>query len=106
MVFSCFAVWAVLCIGGMMFFAFEKDVSRKRLYYPRYILFTGAAFILFVGLTTNWTSALFFFPFIALTMWLNIRVTRFCDGCGRAAINRSWWTTMEFCPHCGRKLPK
>jgi hypothetical protein len=51
-----------------------------------------------------WPATLLFVPFIGLITWLNIRMTRFCDGCGKILINQQWWTRMNFCPYCGRKL--
>ena len=51
-----------------------------------------------------WPAALLFLPFIAVIIWLNIRMMRFCDACGKMMINHQWWSTMNFCPYCGAKL--
>ena len=99
-------VWVALAAGGFMFFAFNKDVARKRLYFPRYVIGAGVLFGLIIAFMAPLPATLLFLPFIALISWLNIRMTRFCGGCGRLLINQQWWVRMKFCPYCGEKLPE
>lgn len=97
-------VWAALAVGGFMFFSFNKDVARKRLYFPRYVIGSGVLFGLVIALMAPRPAVLLFVPFIGLITWLNLRTTRFCGGCGRTLINQAWWSKMKFCPYCGEKL--
>lgn len=101
-----FVLWIALAVGGFLAFHLEKDVAQKRLYFPRYAIGTGALFALVIALMAPWPAALLFLPFIALISWLNIRMTRFCDGCGRMSINQLWWQKMNYCAYCGKKLPE
>lgn len=101
-----FVLWIALAIGGFLFFNLEKDAAQKRLYFPRFVVGAGALFALVIALIAPWPAALLFLPFIGLISWLNIRMTRFCDACGRTLINQQWWTKMSYCPYCGKKLPE
>lgn len=97
-------VWAALAVGGFVFFARNKDAARKRRYFPRLAIGAGALFALVIASMAPWPATLLFLPFIGVIAWLNIRMTRFCDGCGRTLINQAWWSKMNFCPYCGVKL--
>jgi hypothetical protein len=99
-----FAVWIALAAGGFLFFTSNKDVALKKRWFPRLAFGAGALFALVVFLMAPWPAALLFAPFIALITWMNIRMTRFCDACGRILINHQWWSKMNFCPYCGSKL--
>ncbi len=99
-------VWAALGLVSYLFFARNKDVALKKRIFPRLAIGAGAAFGLVISLMAPWPAVLLFFPFIGLITWLNIRMTRFCDGCGKMLINHQWWTTMNFCSHCGAKLSR
>ena len=99
-----FVVWAALGVGGFLFFTRTKDVARKKRLFPRLAIGAGVLFGLVIALMAPWTAVILFTPFIGLITWLNIRMTRFCDGCGKMLINHQWWTTMNYCSHCGAKL--
>ena len=103
---SFFAVWVVLSLGSVLFFTTSKDLALKKWVFPRLVAGSGAVFALLVGLTAPFPLFLFFAPFVALIVWLNIRMTRFCDACGRMLINHMWWSQMIYCPRCGAKLPE
>jgi hypothetical protein len=99
-----FFVWVALAIGGFVFFTTNKDAARKRRLFPRLAIGAGAAFGLVIAAMAPWPAALLFIPFIGVITWLNIRMTRFCDACGRTLINHAWWAKMNYCPYCGAKL--
>lgn len=101
-----FAVWAALALGGFLFFALNKDVALKRRLFPRLAIAAGVLFGGVIALMAPWPAFLLFVPFIALIVWLNIRMTRFCGACGKILINHQWWSTMNFCPYCGAKLAR
>ena len=100
-----FVIWIALSLGGTLFFVFSKDLALKKALFPRLTIGAGVLFGLAVATAAPWPAALLFAPFIALISWLNIRMTRFCDACGRMLINQMWWSKMAFCPYCGTKLP-
>lgn len=99
-----FFVWAALAVGGFLFFTLNKDVARKRRLFPRLVIGAGVLFALVIAFMAPWPAALLFIPFIGVISWLNIRMTRFCGGCGKILINHQWWSRMNFCPYCGAKL--
>jgi hypothetical protein len=82
----------------------NKDVALKKRIFPRMAIGAGAFFAAVIALMAPWKAVLLFAPFIALITWLNIRMTRFCGVCGKMLINHQWWSSMNFCPHCGAKL--
>jgi hypothetical protein len=97
-------VWAAFAIGGFLFFARNRDAARKRRYFPRLAIGAGVVFALVIAFIVPWPALFLFIPFIGVIVWLNIRMTRFCDACGRTLINQAWWSKMLFCPYCGEKL--
>src|SRR3569832_601005 len=93
-------LWRALAAGGFLIFQLEKDAAKKRRYFPRFAAGAGALFALMIALMAPLPAVLLFLPFIALITWLNIRLTKFCGGCGKTIINQQWWTTMSYCPYC------
>lgn len=98
------AAWAALTIGGFLFFARNKDAARRRAFFPRLAVGAGVLFGLLIAGTAPWPATLMFLPFIGIVTWLNVRMTRFCDACGRTLISQAWWAKINFCPYCGEKL--
>ena len=98
------AVWAALGIGGFVFFTRTKDIALKRRTFPRFVIGAGVLFGLVIAAMAPWPAVLLFTPFIGAITWLNIRMTRFCDACGKTLIHQMWWSKMNFCPFCGAKL--
>jgi hypothetical protein len=43
-------------------------------------------------------------PAIVLIGFLNLRVTFFCDGCGKMTQSQDWFSPTCYCPRCGHKL--
>jgi len=43
-------------------------------------------------------------PAVALITFLNLRSTRFCDGCGRTVYTQNLLKPARYCPHCGALL--
>jgi hypothetical protein len=101
-----FVIWAALAVGSLIFFTSNKDVALKKRVFPRLVIGSCAVFGLVIFIMAPWPAALLFAPFLALIAWLNIRMTRFCDACGKMLINHQWWSTVKFCPFCGAKLPE
>jgi len=100
-----FVVWFALGVAGFFLFYLSKNVRFKRRYFPWYLIF-GSVLFIFCGLGLGVPSEMFYFmvPAVALITYLNIRSTRFCDGCGRTLINHALFTRVEYCPKCGAKL--
>ena len=46
----------------------------------------------------------FVVPVSGLIAYLNIKLTRFCDHCGKTLISQNWFSPWRYCPACGSKL--
>jgi hypothetical protein len=98
-----FVVWALLGIGGAIFFYGGENPGLKRKLYPYYIVLIS---IVFVGFT--WYIEGHVPPFLAVMVvaiaFINLRATRFCNSCGRMAISRNLFTAPKYCQGCGARL--
>src|SRR4051812_37868066 len=94
-------VWVLLGVGSAWFFLGSRDARLKRVIFPWFITLVGALFCGFVLLLTEAWVVLVVAPATALIGFLNIRLTKFCDHCGRTLHNPSLFTPMRFCPSCG-----
>ena len=99
-----FAVWIAVGLGQFFFFRFNKDIPLKKRLFPRFAVGAGILFGLFILIMVPWPAALIPMPIIAAITWINIRMNRVCDACGKILINPQWWSKMTFCPYCGAKL--
>lgn len=108
-----FATWAGLALGGIFLFYRGKDAAFKRRWWPRYVTLCGVILVAFMATLTSlapkappaWTMLAFAAPFVALIVYLNIRGTKFCDGCGAMLMAGSlMFLRMNFCPRCGAPL--
>jgi len=100
-----FVVWLALGLAGFFLFYVNKNVQFKRRYFPWYVILGGVLFISF-GWVMRFSLQMLFLmvPAVALITFLNIKSTKFCDGCGRTIINQMWFTKVEHCAKCGAKL--
>ena len=97
--------WIVLALLGALVFQISKDVAFKRAWYPRYVIGTGVLFggVIVLMSGPNAFSLLIGLPMIALITYLNVRLTRFCPGCGRT-IYPGGFSRPRYCPRCGTLL--
>jgi hypothetical protein len=96
--------WIALAVIGLALFQFSRNAKRKRRLFPWGIalstaLFIGSMFALGapLGVVLGMT------PFALLIAWLNLRMTRFCDSCGRTVIG-GLGGRPRYCQHCGAPL--
>ena len=105
--FTIFAVfWVALGLASFLFFQFNRDATLKRRVFPFFAIAVGLIFGAFLIYMTRGFSQVVFLavPMIALITFLNIRMTRFCDSCGRTLYRQPLFTRPGFCPHCGAQL--
>jgi hypothetical protein len=43
-------------------------------------------------------------PAVAIISYMNIRMTRFCESCGRTLHRQPLFSKPRFCSHCGAAL--
>ncbi|MEW6008415.1 MAG: hypothetical protein AB1629_02150 [Candidatus Omnitrophota bacterium] len=106
--FIFFVIWVALGISSGFFYIFNKDVKLKRKLQPWLIVGTGVLFIAFViwiaGIRVE--VLLLVIPAVVLISALNLKLTQFCDSCGRTLYPNLLNWKIEFCPKCGAKLEK
>ena len=85
-------------------FQVRRDAAFKRRYFRWYLVLGAALFLVFmlvVGAPVQFLALAL--PMLALITYLNLRMTRFCDSCGRTAYG-PFFAAPRFCPHCGSPL--
>ncbi len=100
-------VWVCLGLGSFLFFHFNRNAVLKRQVWPAFILTVGSIFggFMYYMLDRQQPQVLYFMvPAIILISFLNIRMTRFCDSCGRTLYRQPIFSRIQFCPHCGAEL--
>ena len=100
-----FAVWVILVGVSVYFFVISTDVERKRKNFKPFLTFSGLLFLGFLW-TQDLPAAILAMAvaMVLLIIFLNIRMIRFCDSCGKTVFNRLSFSTPRFCSHCGEKL--
>jgi hypothetical protein len=105
-----FVCWAVFGIGSWIFIVTRPTAESKRIWHRRTCILAGIIFGLFTALImTAWRQPLpllFVLPFIALIMWLNIKMTHFCDSCGKMTVYQNFLNPFKYCPKCGTEFGK
>lgn len=108
-ILACTATLIALGIGGFALFHRGNDPAFKRRWWPRYSILSGVLFalsggtfaIIEVGRPASLVIALLILPASALITILNIKLTRFCDGCGAPLITgASLFSPSGCCPKC------
>lgn len=109
----CFvATWFLVVVCGVFLIYEGEDVAFKRKWFPWYVILAGVLFVAFTTvlwvLSTPFSESLlillFMVPAVALTSYLNIKFTKFCDGCAKPIHRLNWFAPRKFCSSCGAKL--
>jgi hypothetical protein len=100
-----FIFWVILGVGSFLFFRFYKNLELKKKLWVPFIITIGIIFGSFVWFMVRDLRVLYLLvPAIAFISFLNIKLNRFCNSCGRLIYNAMWFSKMEFCPKCGAKF--
>jgi len=98
--------WAVLALVGYFLYR-GKTADFKRRIHPRWIGFVGFMFTLFiVWIVPSWLTLAIIVPAVFLMYFLQLKLIKFCDSCGKTLTNSNWFTPMQFCQKCGANLNK
>lgn len=110
-IFIFFICWVILGISSCIFYIFNRNAELKRKFHPWFVIGAGILFVVFViwnfGLKKeNIVVFSFLIPAVGLITFLNIKLTKFCDSCGRTLYWNGYYCKMEFCSKCGAKLER
>ncbi|WP_422929217.1 hypothetical protein [Singulisphaera sp. PoT] len=103
--------WIALMIGTVVANR-TMGVEAKRRWFPRYVILGSVLFVFFATTLSvinrpSWSTLsilLFLVPACSLIAYLNLKLTRFCEGCGATVFNQNGFVPLNFCPKCGAKL--
>ncbi len=100
-----FPIFAVIAIGGVIFFYLNRNVNLKRkVLVPGFVIssliFLGFIYSMKLPNNVFWIAV----PAVILISYLNIRVTKFCDSCGRTIIGQNPFSPPNYCSKCGAPL--
>jgi hypothetical protein len=100
-----FVVWISSAMYQYLFFN-KQTVVFKRKYFPRIVVIGSFVFIVFLLALFQWHLQMLvvFIPAVGLIAYGNIKITKFCDKCGKQVQNANWGSKMDYCPKCGAKL--
>lgn len=97
--------WIALALISVLLH-FSRDVKRKKRLLPVFTVSVGVLFSIFVLIMSGEPkTVLFVVPATALITFMNLRLIKVCESCGRTVYNNVWYSKMEFCSKCGAKLP-
>ena len=110
--FSFMIIWIALGIAGWVLFHRGNDAAFKRKWFPRYTMFAGILFGVFVMLITtsdpNNTAPpgilVLLVPVIGLICYINFRMIKFCGKCGRMIHTTNMFSPPKFCSQCGAPI--
>ncbi len=92
-------------LAGSIVFLVSKNAAFKKKYFPWYVISIGVIFGLSIIVTgMDFVGLIVFLPAIALITFMNLRMTKFCDSCGKTIINRALFSKVNYCSNCGAKL--
>lgn len=95
-------VMIILAIGFGLFIHICKDINLKRKAFKVSVYSAGILFVIFMffwPIPGQW----FFFitPVVVLIIVLNLKLTRFCNECGKMVVNENPFSKPKFCSKCG-----
>ncbi|MCU0858788.1 MAG: hypothetical protein MUC65_10355 [Pontiellaceae bacterium] len=100
-----FSTWVVLGVISFLLLFVNKNAIFKKKVFPSFLIIVG---VLFGGFTAwmegSVKAVAWMYPFIALIMFLNYKLTKFCPKCGSTNYNRMMFTSMKYCQKCGESL--
>jgi hypothetical protein len=97
--------WIVLGLISLWVFFISKNIGLKKRLIPLFNAGVGILFTGFVLLTTGQPRILLFvIPAVCVIGFMNYRMIKVCDTCGRTITNNVWFSKMEYCSKCGAKL--
>ena len=100
--------WIGLGIASWVWIRSRPSVDEKRLWYRRVTIAAGVIFGAFITFTlAQWHqpfALLILLPAIVPITFLNLRITFFCNACGKMTRSHNSFSATYYCPRCGHQL--
>lgn len=101
---SFFAISLIL-MGAFLYFLLSTNIERKKKYFKPFLIRASLLFFGFIWIMDLPSSALTFAtPAAVLIAYINAKMTRFCERCGKTVIPLFSFSPPRHCSHCGEKL--
>lgn len=100
-------VWVILALISFLFFQFSRNAAMKRAVRLPLIIVVGIVFAAFLYYQVGRQQPEILYiaiPAIILISFLNVRMVRFCDSCGKTIYQQFLFSRPRYCPYCGAKL--
>ena len=96
--------WVILVIIGVLLFRVNSSAEFKKKYFRAWIIFGGAALVVFtLGIGFPIGMVLFLVvPMVTLVTFVNIKIARICGNCGR--YNQRLSSEKLYCRDCGMEI--
>jgi hypothetical protein len=102
-----FGVLALVSVATAVFLWLNRDGALKRKLFPYIASTHGVLFLsVFAAAGLPLESLFSFVPLIAVGVWLNVRMFRFCLACGATVRGGAFFSRPKYCPKCGEGLGK
>lgn len=99
-----FIVWIILGLSVFAFYTFNNNYALKRKLHPIIMILIAIIFLSYTYMYfTVKNQRYILIPFIGLITYMNIKMVRFCDKCGKT-IYKNMGHKDGFCPRCGEKI--
>jgi hypothetical protein len=100
-----FVGWITLTLVGTVYFALDRNASRKRMLWPFFVLGNITAFLGLVVFYDGPSDLLFLIPWAVLIGAITLYKVRFCDGCGATVgLFTGGLFPQRHCHNCGSRL--
>jgi hypothetical protein len=101
-------VWGTLTLVGTVYFALDRNASRKRMLWPVFVLGSFTVFlglVLFFSLSSGEPTPWDFILFVVVIGGISFYKVRFCDACGATVgLFKRGLFPEHHCPKCGSLL--
>ena len=91
----------VVGFAGFLFLSRSNSQVKRRVF-RWYIGVGGALILLWFWVIGGPIALLFGIPLFAISAFISLKTTRFCDSCGRTLMNQ--FIRARYCPRCGADL--
>jgi hypothetical protein len=95
--------WIILIVGSLIFYRVASPALKQKMQ-PRLAIGVGLAFLVFIYLLQGIKGLSFAAIPVALIMYLNVKIVKYCPKCGAPNRNPYMFPVPKYCGKCGTAL--